>query len=78
MNQHNELNKEPKPGFYRHYKGGDYEVVSTASHSETGEKLVVYKCLRDGGSWWVRPLAMFMETVELENKTVQRFQYQGD
>ena len=50
----------PQPGKYRHYKGGDYQVIGTARHSETDERLVVYRCLYDNDSLWVRPLAMFM------------------
>ena len=65
--------EHPLPGLYRHYKGGDYEVISTARHSETDEWLVVYRCLYDDASWWVRPLAMFMEPVTIDNKTMPRF-----
>ena len=68
----------PQPGRYRHYKGGDYEVISTAKHSESGEWLVVYRCLYDDGSWWVRPLAMFVEQVELVTGTQARFEFIGE
>ena len=64
---------EPGPGRYRHYKGGEYEVVGTARHSETGELLVVYRCLYDNNSLWVRPLAMFLETVTVAGREVPRF-----
>ncbi len=57
------MHQEPTPGLYRHYKGGDYRVIGTARHSETEEPLVVYRCLYDNDSLWVRPLAMFLETV---------------
>lgn len=67
------MNKEPCPGRYRHYKGGEYEVVGTARHSESDELLVVYRCLYDNNSLWVRPLAMFMDTVETATGPVQRF-----
>jgi hypothetical protein len=63
----------PRPGRYRHYKGNEYEVVGTARHSETEEPLVVYRTLYGEFSLWVRPLAMFMETVEIEGRTVPRF-----
>ncbi len=62
-----------KPGRYRHYKGQDYEVIGTARHSETEEPLVVYRCLYGDHSLWVRPLAMFRETVELGGEQVPRF-----
>jgi uncharacterized protein len=67
--------QEPLPlGKYRHYKGGNYEVVGTARHSETDEQLVVYRCLYDNDSLWVRPLAMFVETVLVDGREVPRFE----
>lgn len=62
-------------GLYSHYKGSDYYVFQVALHSETREALVVYQCLYDDYSWWVRPLSMFMETVTVEGKTIPRFQF---
>ena len=53
-----------EPGLYRHYKGNDYEVVGVATHSETGEELVVYRALYGEFGLWVRPLAMFVESVD--------------
>ncbi|MBC7751647.1 MAG: DUF1653 domain-containing protein [Candidatus Saccharibacteria bacterium] len=65
-----------KEGRYRHYKGQYYQVLATARHSETREWLVVYRCLYDDFSIWVRPLSMFIESVSLDNgKTVPRFTY---
>jgi len=61
------------PGKYRHYKGGNYQVIGTARHSETGEPLVVYRCLDDNDSLWVRPLAMFAESVLVDGREVPRF-----
>jgi hypothetical protein len=67
--------QEPLPmGKYRHYKGGNYEVIGTARHSETGEQLVVYRCLYDNNSLWVRPLVMFLETVLVNGREVPRFE----
>ena len=63
-----------QPGTYRHYKGGSYRVIGTARHSETGELLVVYRCLYDNDSLWVRPLAMFVEKVLVEGRQVPRFE----
>ncbi len=62
-----------KPGKYRHFKGGEYEVLFTAKHSETLEEMVVYKALYGEMGCWVRPAAMWNETVEYEGKTVRRF-----
>lgn len=57
---------------YRHYKGGLYEVLTMATHSETNEVLVVYKSLYFG-SVYVRPLSMWFDEIQLDNKTVTRF-----
>ena len=62
-----------KPGKYRHYKGGEYEVVGCAKHSETLEEMVVYRALYGEGGLWVRPKAMFLETVTLGTNRVPRF-----
>jgi hypothetical protein len=64
-----------EPGLYRHYKGQLYEVIGCARHSETLEELVVYKATYqpEGQNLWVRPKAMFEETVELNGQPVKRF-----
>lgn len=64
-----------QPGLYRHYKGAQYRVVGLARHSETEEWLVLYRpCYGDEG-FWVRPLAMFSESVENSaGETVPRFE----
>jgi hypothetical protein len=67
------MSDELKPGRYRHFKGGEYEVHALATHSETGETLVVYQPLYGEQAWWVRPLSMFVETVEHEGEAVSRF-----
>ena len=68
-----------KAGRYRHYKGQYYQVLATARHSETREWLVVYHCLYDDFSVWVRPLSMFVESITLENgQQVQRFAYESE
>ncbi len=64
-----------KPGVYRHYKGKDYLVVGLAHHSETREPLVVYHCLYDDYSLWVRPELMFRETVIIDGKEIPRFAF---
>ena len=63
-----------EPGRYRHYKGNDYEVIGVARHSETEEPLVVYRPCYGDRALWVRPLAMFVETVPLNGEAVPRFQ----
>jgi hypothetical protein len=64
-------------GRYRHYKGKEYTVIGVARHSETEEELVVYRKEYDDHGLWVRPLAMFLESVEVEGKMVLRFEYLG-
>ncbi|UFS71217.1 DUF1653 domain-containing protein [Geomonas sp. RF6] len=61
------------PGRYRHYKGNYYEVIGTARHSETEEPFVVYRPLYGEGALWIRPEAMFCETVLFEGKEIPRF-----
>ena len=68
---------EPACGRYRHYKGGEYEVLGTARHSETDELLVVYRPLYGAGGLWVRPRAMFLESVTINGEAVPRFAYLG-
>ncbi len=59
---------------YRHFKGNLYEVIAIATHSETLEKIVVYRALYGDGGIWVRPLEMFEETIERDGKKFKRFQ----
>lgn len=60
-------------GKYRHFKGGEYQVVDIALHSETCEEMVVYRALYGEGKLWVRPASMWNETVEVDGKMVPRF-----
>ena len=62
-----------KLGIYRHYKGGIYEVIGLAKHSETLEDMVVYKALYGEQGTWVRPLSMWNDPIELDGKIVNRF-----
>ena len=64
---------QPRLGRYRHYKGGEYEVIGVARHSETLEPLVVYRPLYGEGGWWVRPHAMFFGAVEVDGRSQPRF-----
>lgn len=64
-------------GYYKHFKGRIYQVIGVGKHSETTEELVVYKGLYDGphgyGAIWIRPVPMFLETIERDGKTMRRF-----
>jgi hypothetical protein len=69
---------EPRPGHYRHYKNNPYRVTGLALHTETNEWMVVYEALYGSGGLFVRPAAMFVETVEVAGKQVPRFARVGD
>lgn len=64
-----------KTGKYRHYKGGEYQVIDTAIHSETEELLVVYRPLYGQQKLWVRPYAMFFEKLLINGNLIKRFEY---
>jgi len=63
-----------EPGRYRQYKGKDYEVIGVARHSETAELFVVYRALYGERGLWVRPAAMFLDTVVVDGLSRPRFQ----
>ena len=58
---------------YRHFKGKEYRVLAVARHSETLEEMVVYQQLYGDQGVWVRPLEMFLETVERDGRRLYRF-----
>jgi hypothetical protein len=60
-------------GRYRHYKGGEYDVVGTVRHSETLEPMTLYRALYGEQGLWVRPAAMFEETVVIDGVSQPRF-----
>jgi hypothetical protein len=63
-------------GEYEHYKGKRYNVLGVGRHTEADEYFVVYRPLYehdDQPDIWLRPFAMFMETVELNGQTIPRF-----
>lgn len=64
-----------RPGRYRHFKGGEYEVLYVAAHSETLEPMVVYRALYGERGVWVRPASMWNEKVEHDGVICQRFTY---
>jgi hypothetical protein len=63
-----------QPGRYRHYKGNDYEVIGEARHSETEEPFVVYRALYGERGLWIRPRAMFLDTIVVDGQPLPRFQ----
>ena len=63
-------------GKYRHYKGGEYEVLTLACDEATHEWLVVYTALYDTGDMpkiWIRAHSSFVEQVDVEDYTISRF-----
>ena len=69
---------ELKCGKYRHFKGNEYQLIGTALHSETLEPMVIYRALYGEQKLWVRPAAMWNETVTRDDYCGPRFQYIGD
>lgn len=59
-------------GMYEHYKGTKVRVLHEALHSETLEPLTIYIHLEDGGIW-ARPTNMFLDSVEKDGKSFERF-----
>lgn len=66
---------EIKLGKYRHFKGNEYEVIGVARHSETLEKMVVYRALYGEKEIWVRPANMWNEEITRDGKTFKRFEF---
>lgn len=64
-----------KPGIYRHYKGGEYRILTEAKNSETKEMDVVYQDVADENKIWVRPKIMFLEEVEIDGEKKARFEF---
>ncbi len=66
------------PGKYKHFKGGEYQVLSVGQHSETREQMVIYQALYGERGIWVRPVSMWFEHVEKPNYSGPRFVYVGE
>lgn len=64
------------PGRYRHYKGKEYQVFGVAHHTESMEKMVIYRELTDNKEWWVQPLKRFLEEVEVNGVKRPRFEFE--
>ena len=67
-----------RPGYYRHYKNLLYQVLGTVRHSESLEPMTLYKALYGEQGLWVRPAAMFNETVEIDGVVQARFAWLGE
>ncbi len=69
------MSEEVRLGKYRHFKGNLYQLIEVAHHSETQEPMAVYRALYGEQGLWVRPLSMFLETIQRDGEILQRFQY---
>ena len=73
-NSKEELNKRITLGKYRHFKGNEYEVIGFATHTENGERLVIYRNIANPDEVWARPYTMFQETVWHNGQQQKRFE----
>ena len=60
-------------GRYRHYKGNEYEVIGEGIHTESEERLIIYRSLYEPYTIWVRPYDMFFESVTIHGHEIPRF-----
>jgi len=72
------IQKVPVGSVFEHYRGMRYEILSIGRHSESEDLHVVYQALYSDPVFgdraiWIRPLAMFLEEIELNGKKTQRF-----
>lgn len=72
------MSNKIKKGIYQHYKGNEYQVEGTVTHSETEETMVLYRPLYGECALWVRPFDMFVESVEIEGVKKPRFKFIGE
>ncbi len=71
----NPLQYKLKPGIYQHYKGQLYRVIGIARHTETLEESVIYQALYGDYDYWIRPAAMFCETINIDGVITPRFKF---
>ena len=70
--------KVPVGAIFRHYKGKDYKILAVAKHADDYDYYVVYQGLYNSEAFgnfpiWVRPLKVFLETVEIDGEEMARF-----
>ena len=65
-------------GVYKHFKGNYYVVEDVATHTETDEKMVIYRALYGDHKLWCRPYDMFLEEVDHEKypEVTQKYRFE--
>lgn len=58
------MRKIKEKSIYRHFKGNLYFVENVAMHTETGEKVVIYRSLYEDCKLFTRPIDMFLSEVD--------------
>jgi hypothetical protein len=64
----------PSPGRYRHYKGGVYDVIAVARHTESEEEFVIYRLPVEPTTTWARPVEVFASLVGQGDRARPRFE----
>lgn len=72
------MNEVKVKSIYRHYKGDLYLVEDIATHSETGEKMVIYRGLYEDSPLYARPMSLFLDELNPEKaeKSGQKYRFE--
>jgi len=68
--------KNINPGLYRHFKGNNYQIITTVTDTENETSFVLYTAESDNeNTLWVRPAELFFEKVDTSHGIQSRFRY---